>query len=147
MRSEFQSFYGQRWKRKSAGSDGLLRAWEIRIFDGSRGERFHRGDETDVRAANAALGRGHVHGRFGSGAAAIFLRAVETNTRAAGNPDLLGDGLVTGNLLLDRLDHAALTALCVSGCHNLLGDDVVAASFDLTGFGAEAGSGGRDAEH
>ena len=86
-------------------------------------------------AADGALGAGHVHGFFGSGAAAILFGAIQASAFAAGDFDFLGHGLVAGHLLLDGLDHAAFAAFRTAGCDDLLVDDVITAGFDLARFG------------
>ena len=108
---------------------------------------FHGWNQTQVGAATGTLNACHPHGGFRSGAAAIFLRAVEAGALTARNLDLLGDGLVAGNSFLDGLNHTAFAALRIAGDHHFLGDDIIVASFHLTGLGAVAGISSGNAEH
>lgn len=88
-----------------------------------------------------------MHGFFGSGATAVFFRAVEPCAAATWDADLFSDGLVTGNFLFDRLDHATLTALGIPGSDDFLGHDVITAGFDLASFSAVTSAAGGNTEH
>lgn len=144
MSGYFQPFTG-RFGNKKARGDGLRRAWKwILVNLGS--DWLHRWDETDVRAANRALGAGHETSGFRSAAAAIFFRAVVTGALAARDAHFTGHGFVALNFLFNgfKSGHAALGT---RGGLNLLGHDVITAGLDLTSFCAVSGSLARPAEH
>lgn len=98
-------------------------------------------------AADGALGACEAAGGLGGGAAAVFFGAIEADAVTAGDADGFGDGFVAWDFFLDGLDHAAFAAFGGAWDVDFFGDDVVAAGFDLAGFGGVAGGLGADAEH
>jgi hypothetical protein len=67
--------------------------------------------------------------------------------RTAWDANLLGDGLVVGDLVGDGLDHATFATLSIALDDDLFSHEVVFAGFDLAGFCAVAGGLGGTAEH
>lgn len=135
---QFSSLFRRDVETKKRGENEspprLVNFWMRR----SGSDRFHRWDETDVRAANGALGGCHQACGFRGGSAAILFRAIEACARATWDADFFGDGFIAWDLFLNDLDHAAFTAFGIALGDHSFGDDVVSASFDLAGFGAVA---------
>ena len=115
------------------------------MVSGSEGS--HRGDEADVWTTNAALVCGHLHSFLGSGATAVFFRAVVTGATAARDTHFLGHSLVAWNFFLDGLSHTAFATFCISWGVNFFCYDIVMAGFHLAGLGAVASRVARITEH
>jgi len=95
-----------------------------------------------VRATAATLDGRHLAGGFALGTAAAFVEAVEAGAIRALHADLLGDGLVAGNLGFLHFGQAALGIH-----HDFLADDVIAAKLALVGFLGVTGASALPAEH
>lgn len=84
------------------------------------------------------MNAGHSQSFFGSGAAAIFFRAVHVHAGTTTDAHSLGDGLVTRNFLGNGDIQPIFAALRATLDQNLFGDGIAAPSFHLIGFGAVA---------